>query len=80
MMTSLHPVFLMNNADVDLELTSKIVSSPRIICNHCRTSIAEIFQEAVNSVYIVGRREPILMFNAHSLIDSFNLRSQSVTL
>jgi hypothetical protein len=46
MMTSLHPVFLMNNADVDLELTSKIVSSPRIICNHCRTSIAEIFQES----------------------------------
>jgi hypothetical protein len=46
MMTSLHPVFLMSNTDVDLELTSKIISSPRITCNHCRTNIAEIFQES----------------------------------
>jgi hypothetical protein len=36
----------MSNPDVDLELTSKIVSSPSITCNHCQTNIAEIFQES----------------------------------
>jgi hypothetical protein len=71
MMTpSLHPVFLMSNTDVDLELTSKIISSPMIMCNHCRTNIAEIFQESGESVYIIGRRGPILTFRAHSLTGS----------
>jgi hypothetical protein len=69
MIPSLHPVFPMSNTDVDLELTSKIIFSPMIMCNHCRTNIAEIFQ-VVNSVYIVGRREPILTFRAHSLTSS----------
>jgi hypothetical protein len=59
----------MSNTDVDLELTSKIISSPMIMCNHCWTNIAEIFQ-VVNSVYTVGRREPILIFRAYSLTDS----------
>jgi hypothetical protein len=36
----------MNNTDIDLELTSKTISSPRITCNHCQTDIAEIFQES----------------------------------
>jgi hypothetical protein len=47
MMTpSLHPVFLMSNTNIDLELTSKMIPSPKIMCNHCRTNIAEIFQES----------------------------------
>jgi hypothetical protein len=36
----------MSNPDVNLELTSKIVSSSSITCNHCQTNIAEIFQES----------------------------------
>ena len=67
----------MSNPDVDLELTSKIVSSSSITCNHCQTNIAEIFKKVVNSVYIVGRREPILMFRVYSLIGRFNFSSQS---
>jgi hypothetical protein len=34
----------MNNTNVDLELTSKII--PSITCSHCQTNIAEIFQES----------------------------------
>jgi hypothetical protein len=69
----------MSNPDVDLELTltSKTVSSPSITCNYCQTNIAEISRKVVNSVYIVGRRKPILMFRVYSLIGRFNLRSQS---
>jgi hypothetical protein len=36
----------MSNTDIDLVLTPKIVSLPMITCNHCRTNIAEIFQES----------------------------------
>jgi hypothetical protein len=57
-----------NEAIIEKVTDSQLMMSvlPR---NHCRTNIAEIFQVA-NSIYIVGRREPILMFRAHSLIGS----------
>ena len=38
--------------------------------------VEEIFQKSVNSVYIIGRREPILVFRVHLFI-GLDLRSQS---
>ena len=46
-MITLQPlVFTMNGSDVDLDLELKTVTSPNLICNHCRKNMAEIFQES----------------------------------